>query len=417
MTHRHRPSTVALVLASLLALVLQAPAGAQSPSPGQSPSPLPSPEPDVVCHVLADRLGATDGLVGQVGTTLGAICDELTLRASTGPTLGQVIGQKLMVRMGGTQPSAKLLRRVRDGEVGGVVLLASNVRDRAQLRRLTRRLQRAARDGGQPPLLIALDQEGGSVKRITWAPPTITVPAMGAKGKTSVAYRQGLRTGRALAAVGVNTDLAPVADIPRTRSSFMYRQGRVFSFDAAVTTRLADAFARGLADGGVLATMKHFPGIGLATRNTDRASVVITAAASTLATDLRPYRRAIAHNVPLVMLSNATYAAYDADAGAGWSRAIAVDLLRDELGFEGVSITDSLDGTANARGVSAGDLALRAVGAGADMVLLTGSERTTARIFERLLRAAEEGDVDRTELTASWQRILRVKERLGSAAP
>ncbi len=98
--------------------------------------------------------------------------------------------------------------------------------------------------------------------------------------------------------------------------------------------------------------------------------------------------------------------------------AIAVGLLRDELGFEGISITDSLDGTANARDVSAGDLAVRAVEAGTDMVLLTGSERTTDRIFQRLLQTAQEGGFDRTELTASWDRILRIKERLGgSGAP
>jgi len=212
-------------------------------------------------------------------------------------------------------------------------------------------------------------------------------------------------------------DLAPVADIPRDRSSFMRQQGRTFSSDPAVTTRLADAFAQGLAHGGVLATMKHFPGIGLVERNTDRSAGVVTASEETLQTDLRPYRRAIDHNLPVVMLSNATYTAWDPDAAAGWSRAIAVDLLRGELGFEGVSITDSLDGTANARGVSAGELAELAVAAGTDMVLLTGSERTTARIYERLLRAATVGDFDRSELTASWERIMRLKERLGTGAP
>jgi beta-N-acetylhexosaminidase len=212
-------------------------------------------------------------------------------------------------------------------------------------------------------------------------------------------------------------DLAPVADIPRDSSSFMRQQGRTFSSDAAVTTRLADAFARGLGQGGVLATMKHFPGIGLVKRNTDRSAGVVTASEETLQTDLRPYPRAIDHNLPDNMLSNATYAAWDPDAAAGWSRAIAVDLLRGELGFEGVSITDSLDGTANALGVSAGELAELAVGAGTDMVLLTGSERTTTRIYERLLAAAQAGDFDRTELTASWERIMRLKERLGTGAP
>lgn len=411
MTRRHRPPAVTLVLALLLALVGPAPAGAQSPAPTRAA------DPELVCHALADRLRSGGSLLRELGAVLGVICDEVTLQASVGPSLEQLVGQKLMVRMGGTRPSAALLGRIRRGEVGGVVLLASNVRSPAQVRRLTRRLQRAASAGGRPPLLIAIDQEGGGVRRVSWAPPTMTVPAMGARGTTSVARRQGRLTGRALGALGINTDLAPVADIPRDRDSFMDQQGRVFSFDAAVTTRLATAFARGLSDGGVLATMKHFPGIGLATRNTDHSAGVIRATVRELQTDLRPYRRAIAANVPLIMLSNATYTAWDPDAAAGWSRAIAVDLLRGELGFEGISITDSLDGTANARGVSAGELAELAVGAGTDMVLLTGSERTTARVYERLLRAAEAGDFDRGELTASWNRILGVKERLGTGAP
>ncbi len=411
----HRPPIVALVLAWLLAVAWPMAGGAQSPAP--SPAAVRTQEPDVACHALAERLQTAQGIIGELGTALGAVCDELTLQASIGPTLEQAIGQKLMVRMGGTTPSKRLLGRIRRGEVGGIVLLASNIRNRTQLSRLTRRLQRAASEGGQPPLLIALDQEGGDVKRVTWAPPTMTVPEMGATGKAKVAFRQGRATGRALAAVGINTDLAPVADIPRDRSSFMRQQGRTFSSDAAATTRLADAFARGLAEGGVLATMKHFPGIGLATRNTDRSAGVIDASERTLQTDLRPYRRAIDSNVPLIMLSNATYTAWDPANAAGWSRAIAVDLLRGELGFEGISITDSLDGTANARGVSAGELAELAVGAGTDMVLLTGTERVTERIYQRLLTAAQEGDYDRAELAESWERIIRVKERLGTGAP
>jgi beta-N-acetylhexosaminidase len=234
---------------------------------------------------------------------------------------------------------------------------------------------------------------------------------MGGTGDADVAYRQGRATGEALSELGINTDLAPVADVPRTSASFMYQQGRVFSFDAAVTARLAAAFARGLGDAGVLAAMKHFPGIGLATRNTDHAADVIRASRATLGMDLRPYRRAIAQDIPLIMLSNATYAAYDPDAAAGWSRAVAVSLLRDELGFEGISITDSLDGTAHARGVSAGELAERATRAGTDMILLTGTERTTDRVFQRLLEEAERGGFERSELAASWVRIQRVKGR------
>ena len=400
-----------LVLGLLLALSV----------PASPPGRAASVPPDAACRAIASWLRGSTGLLNQTGllSALGAALapacaaiSEIEGVTTARPTLEEMVGQKLMVRMGGIKPSAQLLRRVRRGEVGGVVLLGSNIRSRTQARALTRRLQCAAREGGQPPLLIAIDQEGGDVRRIPWAPPTMTVPAMGRNGSTAVAYRQGRATGRALRSLGINMDLAPVADIPRRRSSFMDQQGRVFSYDADVTTRLADAFARGLGDAGVLATMKHFPGIGLATRNTDRSAGVIRASAQTLQTDLRPYRRAIRNDIPVIMLSNATYPAYDPGSAAGWSRAIVEDLLRDELGFEGMSLTDSLDGTANARDVSAGDLAERAARAGTDMLLLTGSERTTGKIYRRLLREAKAGRLDREDLLASWQRIEDTKARL-----
>jgi beta-N-acetylhexosaminidase len=328
------------------------------------------------------------------------------------PTLRQMVGQKLVVRMSGLTPSRALLGRIRRGEIGGVVLLGSNITTRKALIALTSRLQRAAAAGGQPPLLIALDQEGGSVKRVPWAPPTMTVPQMGSLGSTTVARRQGRRTGAALRGLGVNVDLAPVADVPRSTASFMYQQGRTFSFDAASTARLADAFAAGLASGGVLATMKHFPGIGLATRNTDRYVDTIRASRARLAPDLLPYRRAISHDIPLIMLSNATYTAYDDGNAAGWSHAIAVTLLRHDLGFTGVTITDSLDGTGHARGLSLKDLGLRAAAAGTDMILTTGSEKTTARLFQVLLDHARDGSLPRAMLRDSYDRIIAVKSRL-----
>jgi beta-N-acetylhexosaminidase len=323
-----------------------------------------------------------------------------------------MVGQKLVVVMSGDTPSADLRGRVRRGEVGGVVLLGSNVTDREQLISLTRKLQNAAAAGGQPPLLIATDQEGGSIKRVPWAPPTITVPEMGERGSTDVARRQGAKTGRALLDLGINVDLAPVADIPRSTDSFMYQQGRTFSFDAALTARLADAFASGLESAGVLATMKHFPGIGYATRNTDYYVDTITASRAALAPDLRPYERAIRHDIPLIMLSNATYTAYDPDNAAGWSRPIARTLLRKDLGFSGVTITDSLTGTAQARGVTVRSLARMAAVAGVDLVLTTNPEPSTRELYDLLLNKARSGDIPAATLRASYNRILALKARL-----
>jgi beta-N-acetylhexosaminidase len=333
-------------------------------------------------------------------------------RRSPIPTLSQIVGQKLVVAMDGATPSAGLLGRIERGEIGGVILFGRNISTATALKALTKRLRDAAAAGGQPPLLIAVDQEGGSIKRIPWAPPTLSPPQMGADGRATTAKSQGAATGTALKALGINVDLAPVADVPASTSSFMYQQSRTFSFSASVTSSLAGAFAAGLTSTGVLPTMKHFPGIGFATVNTDSAVVTIGASKVALDPGLTPYRAAIAAGLPIVMLSNATYTAYDAANAAGWSHAIGVDLLRGDLGFGGVTITDSLDGTAHARGVTTASLAIRAAVAGADLILLTGSEATSAKVFTALYEAARSGTIARSTLNAGYGRIRDLKAGL-----
>ncbi len=325
------------------------------------------------------------------------------------PTLGQMIGQKLMVRMEGTTPSADLLGRIGRGEVGGVILFGENITTAKALVALTKKLHAAAAAGGQPPLLIAVDQEGGPIKRIPWAPPTMSPPEMGRSGSASVARSQGASTGVALHDLGIDIDLAPVADVPASTASFMYKAGRTFSFDASTTTTLADAFASGLESKGVLPAMKHFPGLGYATLNTDSHVMTIKASKTALAPGLLPYQTSIGHQIPLIMLSNATYSAYDAANAAGWSNAIGTSLLREDLGYTGVTITDSLDGTAKARGVSSGTLALSAAKAGTDMILVTGSEATTSAVYTTLLNNALKGSIARATLRASYDRIVALK--------
>jgi beta-N-acetylhexosaminidase len=184
---------------------------------------------------------------------------------------------------------------------------------------------------------------------------------------------------------------------------------RAFSSSAAQTARLSTAFAAGLADRHVLAAVKHFPGLGLATRNTDKEVVRIAASRAALAPGLRPFRAAAAARVPLVMLSNAVYGAYDRRNAAGWSHAIGATLLRGELGFRGATITDSLDGAAHARGVPTDALAVRAAAAGTDLILVTGSEAASLSVYTSLLRAARDGRILTAGLAASYRRIIELK--------
>jgi beta-N-acetylhexosaminidase len=327
------------------------------------------------------------------------------------PSAAELVGTRLVVAMRGTAPSADLLARVRRGEVAGVILFRGNVVGPGQVRALTDRLRAAARAGGLPPPLVAVDQEGGLVRRLSWAPPAPSAAELGALGATA-ARRVGVRTGRALRAVGVDADLAPVADVPAVRGSFLAAQQRAFSTDPERAAVLVAAFASGLNDAGVLATAKHFPGLGRATRSTDLYRVAIAAPAARLAPGLVPFRRLVDDGVPLVMLSNAAYAAYGGGP-AVWSRRIGRDLLRGRLGFAGVTLTDALEATATTWNTTVPEAAFRAAAAGVDLLLVTGSETSSGEVYARLLAAADAGELSRASLEESAARVLALRRSLG----
>jgi beta-N-acetylhexosaminidase len=285
--------------------------------------------------------------------------------------------------------------------VGGVILMGRNVRTAPQVRALTASLRAAAGAGGHP-LLVMTDQEGGSVRRFRWAPPASSAEEMGRLGEAAIRAR-GRGTAVALERLGVDVDLAPVADVPGVPGSFVAAQQRGFSTIPRRAAKTVTAFAAGLLDGGVAPTLKHFPGLGLATASTDHAAVTITAPAVALAPGLQPYRRAIGAGVaPLVMVSNAAYAAYGGQPAAWSPRVLA--LLRG-LGFTGVTITDALEPLAATHRVALERAALRAARAGVDLLLFVGSERSTARVYDALLADARAGRLSRATLEASATRV------------
>ncbi len=317
------------------------------------------------------------------------------------PPLAKLVGARLVVGIDGTTASSSLLERIRRGQVGGVILMGSNVRNAPQLRALTTSLRAAATAGGNP-LLVMTDQEGGSVRRFRWAPPAASAEEMGRLGEAAI-RRRGRDTARALERLGLDVDLAPVADVPAVPGSFIAAQRRGFSTIPTRAAKSVTAFSAGLLDGGVAPTLKHFPGLGLATRSTDDTAVTIDAPASALAPGLLPYRRAIGAGVaPLVMVSNASYTAYG-DLPAAWSPRVQ-SLLRG-LGFTGVTITDALEPLARTHGVTLEQAALRAARAGVDLLLFVGSERSTQGVYDALLAEARAGRLPRAALERSAARI------------
>jgi beta-N-acetylhexosaminidase len=328
------------------------------------------------------------------------------------PTRAQMVGQRLMVSMSGRRPDAALLARIRAGQVGGIILFGANIVDQTQLTKLTHRLQAAAAAGGRPPLLIATDQEGGLVRRLGWAPPARSAEEMGALSPDSVRHI-GRHTGQALAAAGINFDLAPVADIPRSSTNFIGLQHRAFSTNRYVVADDVSAFAKGLERAGVLPAVKHFPGLGRAgATSTDDALVRIDATTAQITSGLLPYRVAIDRSVhPVIMLSTAVYPAF-APKAAAWSTAIGTKLLRNTLGFKGVTITDSLTSAAAVRGTTPGVLAVRCAVHGDDVLLVTGSESATQQAYQAVLAAARSGQIPMSNLKTSYARIMNLNSRL-----
>jgi len=352
---------------------------------------------------------ALAGSAVSAAVLLGALI--LPAAGSAAPTTAQMVGQRMVVAFSGTTAKAPLLARIRAGQIGGVILFSKNIRSAAQLRRLTARLQKAAKAGGRPRLVIATDQEGGLVRRLPWAPPKASAQELGA---TSAAHIQavGRRAGTALRAAGVNLDLAPVADVPSSPANFLEAQRRAFSSSRFAVATDTAAFAQGLEAGRVEPAFKHFPGLGRAGAvSTDEGLVEIGASRRQITRGLLPYQVARRRSLhPVVMLSTAVYPAY-APRAAAWSKAIAGTLLRHDLGFKGPTITDSLTTAAAVRRTGVSVLAVKSAKVGVDLLLITGPASTSRAAYAAVLREARSGAIRLASLKASYARILKLKSR------
>ncbi len=307
--------------------------------------------------------------------------------------LRRLAGAKIMVPMSGTFPDRWLLTHVRDGEIGGVIIFAENVS--SHLHAAVAALQRAASSRGGHPLLIATDQEGGTVKRLPHAPPEEPASEM----TPAIAYREGLAATRALKARGVNTDLAPVADVEHPGS---FLGTRSFSGNPTRVAEDACRFAAGLEAGGVNATFKHFPGLGAALTSTDEAVVRIDLSEPQLLRDLAAYRRC---SPAMVMVSSAIYPALDrSEQPAVFSSKIVTGLLRDRLHFDGVTMSDTL----NAPAASVSNAAVRATNAGVDVLLYTGEEHEATLAMRQILRGLAHGELSQRTLEGSDAPIWRI---------
>jgi beta-N-acetylhexosaminidase len=335
--------------------------------------------------------------------------------------LARAAGELLISGFEGTRPSAEILELIRAG-LGGVILYRKNCADAAQVLGLTNRLQQAARAAGHPqPLLIAIDQEQGRVARLTEGvtlfPP---MAAIARAGDPELAAAVAAATGRELLALGVNWNLAPVADVLSAPDCPI--GDRSFGSDAAQVSAMVAAYARGAASAGMRCCAKHFPGHGSTGRDSHVAAPLVARSRAELdAVDLVPFRAAIAAGVPAVMSAHITFPALDPEAPASLSPRVIGRLLRGELGFAGVVVSDDLEMAGVVLHRSLESAAIAALGAGSDLLLVSRMllpSRDLPGLLAGLRRAVADETLSPATIAAALSRIRRFKEGLAwEAAP
>jgi beta-N-acetylhexosaminidase len=313
----------------------------------------------------------------------------------------------------------ELGRLVALGAVGGVFVTARNAAGKPApaLAAEIAGLQTLARDNGHPPLLIATDQEGGFVSRLSPPLPrpaqlahVIAPHADGAQREAAV-KEHAFDVGRSLASVGVTLNFAPVADLDfgiRLTSDLHSRiSERAISGDPELVGEVARAYCQGLAAAGVLCTLKHFPGLGRVRGDTHITSASLVQDTASLAeTDWRPYRMVLKDTNPAVMMAHVVVPAIDASRPASTSRAVIAGILRGGLGFDGLVVTDDLTMVAASGGPGGiGRAGVEALQAGADMLLVAYDTDQVYALIDALLDARRQGLLPAAQLDAAARRI------------
>lgn len=329
-------------------------------------------------------------------------------------TLEQRIGQMFFVNLYGSTLNAAGRDFLAQYQPGGVVLMDGNTGTPAAVTRLTNSYQQTITEAGGLPLFIAVDQEGGPIAGLeqdfTHFP---TSSLLAASGDPDLAARVGAAIAEELRAVGVNMNLAPVADLENPANTVLAR--RTFGSDPALISPTIAGFVRGSQAAGVLATAKHFPGHGATGADSHTVLAAVDLPRDRLETvEIAPFRAAIEADVAAVMAAHIRYPAYDDTLPASLSPAILTGLLRDQLGFDGLILTDALDMDAIDTSFSYPTAAVLAIQAGADLLLSAHiSPDNHAAAIQAVVAAVRAGDITETRIDASVRRILAAKQRYG----
>lgn len=323
--------------------------------------------------------------------------------------LERKVAQLFLFGFAGTDLTADIFGRLRRLDLGGIVVARSNYTDPNLLAQLGGEAIAISRQAKHVPPWVLAVQDGGEYNSLPGLPPELA-PADLASAKEAGA--QASQAASTLRGVNVTGVLGPVLDVGLESGSAL--GGRVYSDDPAEVSGYAEAVVGAYRRGRLFGAAKHFPGLGSADQSTELGPASVGLDLEQLADrDLVPFRAAIEAGVPAVLLSHALYAVDDFTLPGSLSRALATDLLRRELGFAGVAITDDLADPAITSSYSVPEAALQALQAGADLLYISGPAGDQQAAYAAVLGAARRGTLPRRRLNAAVLRALEAKEDYG----
>lgn len=338
-----------------------------------------------------------------------------------GMTLEQKVGQVLIIGFDGPYVDAALRAMVEKFHVGGVILFARNVQSPQQVASMTRELQTAALQSGHPGLFVAVDQEGGRVARLTEDKGFTEFPgamAQGATGDPQLARQTARAMAAEMKAVGINIDFAPDLDVNNNYLNPVIGI-RSFGSDPQAVSRFGAAFAAGLQESGVLAFGKHFPGHGDTGTDSHVALPVVPYDRARLESiEFVPFKALIQAGIAGIMSAHVSFPAIDPTLPATLSPAVLTGLIRNEMGFDGLLTTDSLEmGALGQSGFPPAEAAARALQAGADLLLFNRDYSLHTDAIRLILERVRSGQIPESRLDEAVRRVLRAKQQFGLLQP
>jgi beta-N-acetylhexosaminidase len=312
----------------------------------------------------------------------------------------KIAGQLIMIRFPGTVLDAATADFLKANSIRAVCLFRGNMTDSEQLAKLTADLRAAM----GPESLIAIDQEGGAVVRSTWVPAPPAAMGLGAANDTELSYRTGAAVARAVKALGFNWNFAPVLDLNNNPHNPVIAE-RSFGAEPQRAAELAMAWMAGSHAEGVACCVKHFPGHGDTNVDSHRDLPTVNKPVEELnRLELAPFRIA-SGAAPAMMTAHIVYPTLDPENPATMSRRILNDLLRDEWKYQGIIITDGMDMHAIAGRYGVGNAAVRALTAGADMVMALGTTETQEETLNAIAAALASGALSQEEVQHRLDRL------------